>query len=98
MSSVITPILTCSTRARAGVVSGVGKEPVKQLVERERPRLPTGKLRDESHVTAAESKPWFVKLQVWNGDRLQRADRALVTQFANLQGSLSQVLFPVAVS
>jgi signal transduction histidine kinase len=35
---------------------------------------------------------WSGKLQVWNGDRLQRADRALVTQFANLQGSLSRVL------
>src|SRR5664279_493493 len=32
------------------------------------------------------------KLQVWNGERLQRADRALVTRFANLQGSLSRVL------
>ena len=35
---------------------------------------------------------WSGKLQVWNGDRLQRADRALVTQFANLQASLYQVL------
>ena len=35
---------------------------------------------------------WSGKLQVWNGDRLQRADRALVTQFANLQASLSRVL------
>ena len=35
---------------------------------------------------------WSGKLQVWNGDRLQRADSALVTRFANLQGSLSRVL------
>ena len=35
---------------------------------------------------------WSGKLQVWNGERLQHADRALVTRFANLQGSLSRVL------
>jgi signal transduction histidine kinase len=35
---------------------------------------------------------WSGKLQVWNGERLQHADRALVTQFANLQGSLSRAL------
>lgn len=35
---------------------------------------------------------WSGKLQVWNGERLQHADRAIVTQFANLQGSLSRVL------
>jgi len=35
---------------------------------------------------------WSGKLQVWNGERLQHADRARVTQFANLQGSLSRVL------
>jgi signal transduction histidine kinase len=35
---------------------------------------------------------WSGKLQVWNGERLQQADRALVTEFANLQGSLSRVL------
>ncbi len=35
---------------------------------------------------------WSEKLQVWNGERLQHTDRALVTQFANLQGSLSRVL------
>jgi signal transduction histidine kinase len=35
---------------------------------------------------------WSGKLQAWNGERLQHADRALVTQFANLQGSLSRVL------
>jgi signal transduction histidine kinase len=35
---------------------------------------------------------WSGKLQAWNGERLQRADRALVAQFANLQGSLSRVL------
>jgi signal transduction histidine kinase len=35
---------------------------------------------------------WSGKLQVWNGERLQQADRALVTQFGNLQGSLSRVL------
>jgi signal transduction histidine kinase len=35
---------------------------------------------------------WSGKLQVWNGERLQRTDRALVTQFANLQGNLSRVL------
>jgi signal transduction histidine kinase len=29
---------------------------------------------------------------VWNGERLQHADRALVTQFADLQGGLSRVL------
>ena len=35
---------------------------------------------------------WSGKLQAWNGERLQQADRSLVTQFANLQGSLSRVL------
>ena len=35
---------------------------------------------------------WFGKLQVWNSERLQHADRGLVTQFANLQGSLSRAL------
>jgi len=35
---------------------------------------------------------WSGKLQVWNGERLRQADRALVTQFANLQRSLSRVL------
>jgi signal transduction histidine kinase len=35
---------------------------------------------------------WSGKLQVWNGERLQHADRALVTQFADLQGGLSRVL------
>ena len=35
---------------------------------------------------------WSGKLQVWNGERLQHADGALVTQFATLQGSLSRVL------
>jgi signal transduction histidine kinase len=35
---------------------------------------------------------WSGKLQVWNGDRLERADRGLVTRFANLQASLSRVL------
>jgi signal transduction histidine kinase len=35
---------------------------------------------------------WSGKLQVWNGERLQHADGALVTQFATLQGSLSHVL------
>jgi signal transduction histidine kinase len=35
---------------------------------------------------------WSGKLQAWNGERLQRADRALVAQFADLQGSLSRVL------
>jgi signal transduction histidine kinase len=35
---------------------------------------------------------WSGKLQAWNGERLQHADRALVAQFANLQGSLSRVL------
>jgi signal transduction histidine kinase len=35
---------------------------------------------------------WSGRLQAWNGERLQNADRALVAQFANLQGSLSRVL------
>jgi signal transduction histidine kinase len=35
---------------------------------------------------------WSGKLQAWNGERLQQADRALVMEFANLQGSLSRVL------
>ncbi len=35
---------------------------------------------------------WSGKLQAWNGERLQNADRALVAQFANLQGSLARVL------
>jgi signal transduction histidine kinase len=35
---------------------------------------------------------WSGKLQAWNGERLQHADGARATQFANLQGSLSRVL------
>jgi len=35
---------------------------------------------------------WSGRLQVWNSERLQRADRGLVIQFTNLQGSLSRVL------
>jgi signal transduction histidine kinase len=35
---------------------------------------------------------WSGKLQVWNGERLQQADRSLVARFGNLQGSLSRVL------
>src|SRR5664280_1067262 len=35
---------------------------------------------------------WSGKLQAWNGERLQHADRARATQFANLHGSQSRVL------
>ncbi|MGA3097452.1 MAG: sensor histidine kinase [Bryobacteraceae bacterium] len=35
---------------------------------------------------------WSGKLQAWNGERLQSADRALVAQFANSQRSLSRAL------
>src|ERR1022692_1813628 len=35
---------------------------------------------------------WTGKLQAWNGERFQYADRARASQFANLQGSLSRVL------
>jgi signal transduction histidine kinase len=35
---------------------------------------------------------WSGKLQAWNGERFQHADRTRETQFANLQGSLSRVL------
>jgi len=35
---------------------------------------------------------WSGKLQTWNGERLQHADRALVTEFGSLQGGLSRVL------
>jgi signal transduction histidine kinase len=35
---------------------------------------------------------WSGKLQAWNGDRLQRADRALLGRFGYLQGSLTRVL------
>jgi signal transduction histidine kinase len=35
---------------------------------------------------------WSGKLQAWNGERFQYADRARATQFANLRGSLSRVL------
>jgi signal transduction histidine kinase len=35
---------------------------------------------------------WSGKLQQWNGERFQRADRDLVSEFAHLQGSLSKVL------
>src|SRR5437879_1277603 len=34
---------------------------------------------------------WSSKLQAWNGERMQQADRALVNQFGTLQGSLSRV-------
>jgi len=35
---------------------------------------------------------WSGTLQTWNGERLQHADRALVTEFGSLQGGLSRVL------
>src|ERR1039457_5722554 len=35
---------------------------------------------------------WSGKLQVWNGDRLQRADGALATPIAHLQGGVSRGL------
>lgn len=35
---------------------------------------------------------WSGKLQTWNGERHQHADRALVTEFGSLQGGLSRVL------
>jgi signal transduction histidine kinase len=60
---------------------------------------PAQRRRQAESVLAAHLVPvqkqildWSGKLQVWNGDRLQHADRALVTQFADLQGGLSRVL------
>ena len=46
------------------------------------------------HIVPAQKQvlDWSGKLQEWNGERAQQADRALVTQFGNLQGSLSRVL------
>src|ERR1019366_7836835 len=35
---------------------------------------------------------WSGKLQAWNGEQFQHADRARAAQFTNLQGSLSRVL------
>jgi signal transduction histidine kinase len=35
---------------------------------------------------------WSGKLQTWNGERLQQADRTLVTEFGRLQGGLSRTL------
>ena len=35
---------------------------------------------------------WSGRLQAWNGERLQHADQALVTQFGNLQRGLSEAL------
>jgi hypothetical protein len=47
-----------------------------------------------AHLVPVQKKilDWSGKLQAWNSERLQHADRGLVTQFANLQGSLSRVL------
>jgi signal transduction histidine kinase len=60
---------------------------------------PTDRRRRVESMLAQQLMPvqkeildWAGKFQVWNGDRLQRADRSLVTQFATLQGSLSRVL------
>jgi signal transduction histidine kinase len=46
------------------------------------------------HIVPAPKQilEWSGKLQAWNGERLQQADRALVSQFANLHGRLSQAL------
>ena len=60
---------------------------------------PAERRRQAESMLAAQLVPvqtqildWSGKLQAWNSERLQHADRALVTQFANLQGSLSRVL------
>ena len=60
---------------------------------------PEDRRRQAENMRAGQLMPvqrqildWSAKLQAWNGDRLERADSALVTQFANLQGSLSRVL------
>jgi signal transduction histidine kinase len=60
---------------------------------------PTERRRQAQSMLAERTSPvqkqildWSGKLQVWNVERLERADRALVARFANLQGSLSRVL------
>ena len=58
----------------------------------QRRRQADGLLADRLVPVQKQILDWSGKLQVWNGDRLQRADSALVTRFANLQGSLSRVL------
>jgi signal transduction histidine kinase len=58
----------------------------------ERRRQAEGMLADHIVPVQKQILDWSGKLQVWNGERLQQADRALASQFANLQGSLSRVL------
>ena len=60
---------------------------------------PAERKRQAENMPAARLAPvqkqildWTGKLQEWNSERLQHADRGLVTQFANLQGSLSRAL------
>ena len=58
----------------------------------ERRRRAEGMLAEHIVPVQRQILDWSGKLQAWNGERLQQADRALATQFANLQGSLSRVL------
>src|ERR1035437_5669055 len=58
----------------------------------ERRREAEGMLAEHLVPVQKQILDWSGKLQVWNGERLQHADLALVTQFANLQGGLARVL------
>jgi signal transduction histidine kinase len=58
----------------------------------ERRRRAEGMLAAQLVPVQKQILDWSGKIQAWNGERLDRADSALVTGFANLQGSLSRVL------
>ncbi len=58
----------------------------------ERRRQAESMLAEQFAPVQKQILDWSGRLQAWNGERLQHADRALVIQFADLQGSLSRVL------
>ena len=58
----------------------------------ERRRRADGMLAQHLVPVQKQILDWSGRLQAWNGERLEQSDRARVTQFANLQGSLSRVL------
>jgi signal transduction histidine kinase len=58
----------------------------------ERKRRAENLLAQQILPVQKQAVDWSGKLQAWNGERMQQADRALVNQFGALQGSLSRVL------
>ena len=58
----------------------------------DRRRQAQGLISDRMIPLQEQILEWSGKLRTWNGERLQHADEALVTEFGNLQGGLSRVL------